>query len=185
MGTPVAPKPVKYFSAFLLSDLMLLSAIESEISVRLDDYIDYRGTLSSWQASAFYQAEMGVKLWRGYWSFDELRGADQLAAIKLLTQEIEDKFRDPVSGGRRVNLDPGYLDVLKVVLASTKNANQRIYLHSGIYAEATLFFHHGAFHGQSYTYPDYLTSRALEFFAETRTLYLAQLRRFGMSLSTH
>jgi hypothetical protein len=31
-----------------------------------------------------------------------------------------------------VNLDPGYLDALKVVLVRRKNANQRIYLTSGI-----------------------------------------------------
>lgn len=60
-----------------------------------------------------------------------------LAATELPTQAIENKFRDPLSGGRRVNLDPGYIDLLKVVLASTKNANQRNYLNSGIYAEAT------------------------------------------------
>jgi len=36
-----------------------------------------------------------------------------------------------------VNLDSGYLDLLNVVLASTKNANPRIHLNSGIYAEAT------------------------------------------------
>jgi len=60
-----------------------------------------------------------------------------LAAIKLQTQAIENKFRDALSGGRRVNLDPGYIDLLEVVLASTKNANPRMYLNSGIYAEPT------------------------------------------------
>jgi hypothetical protein len=60
-----------------------------------------------------------------------------LAATELQTQASETKFLDPLSGGCPVNLDPGYLDLLKVILASTENANQRIYLKSGIYAEAT------------------------------------------------
>lgn len=60
-----------------------------------------------------------------------------LAATELQTQAIENKFPDALSGGCRVNLDPGYIDLLKVILASTQNANQRIYLNSGIYAEAT------------------------------------------------
>ena len=60
-----------------------------------------------------------------------------LAATKLQTQAIEMKFRDPLSGDRRVNLDAGYIGLSKVVLASITNANQRIDLNSGIYAEAT------------------------------------------------
>ncbi|MGZ8434500.1 MAG: hypothetical protein ACXW6T_09125 [Candidatus Binatia bacterium] len=32
-----------------------------------------------------------------------------LTASKLPTQAIENKFRDPLSGGRRVNFDPRYI----------------------------------------------------------------------------
>lgn len=175
MGTPAEPKPGKYFIAFLVADPNLLAGVEAEV-VAAFDAIDGRSAIAEWRASNFYAAEMGARLWRGFWSLQSLRGADRLAAAKLTTQAIEEKFRDPISAGRRVNLDPGYLDTLKVVLASTKNANQRVYLHSGIYAEATLFFHHGEFHGQDYTYADYLTADALEFFYKTRAIYVAQLR---------
>jgi hypothetical protein len=51
-----------------------------------------------------------------------------LAAIKLRTQKIEERYRRKDSGGWQINLDPGYLDFYKVVLASTKNASQRIYI---------------------------------------------------------
>src|SRR5512147_882456 len=179
MGTPVEPKPAKYFIAFLVSDLALLVDVEAEIVAALGG-IDARGTIALWQESKFYEAEMGASLWRGFWSSHSLRSPAELAAAKLQTQRIEDKFRDPASGGRRVNLDPGYLDTLKVVLASTKNANQRIYLNSGIYAEATLFYHHGAFHGLPYTYPDYLTPPTTEFLARARSIYVEQLRTLGV-----
>ena len=82
-----------------------------------------------------------------------------------------------MTGGRRVNIDPGYLDLHKVVLASTKNASQRIYLRSGIYAEATLFYDNGKFHGMAYTYRDYLWAESLDFFAQLRSGYLKQLRQ--------
>ena len=179
MGTPVEPKPAKYFIAFLISDLALHAEVEAEILAVLGG-VDARGTLAAWQESRFYEAEMGATLWRGFRSLRSLRSAQELAAAKLKTQAIEDKFRDPASGGRRVNLDPGYLDTLKVVLASTKNANQRIYLNSGIYAEATLFYHHGAFHGLPYTYPDYLTPPTTEFLARARSIYVEQLRTLGV-----
>lgn len=174
MGMPVEPKPAKYFIAFLISDVALIAAIEAEILAKLGE-IDAHGLVTPWTKSKFYEKEMGANLWRGFWSLQPLRSPEKLAAAKLQSQNIEDRFRDPMSGGRRVNLDPGYLDTLKVVLASTKNASQRIYLNSGIYAEATLFYHHGAFHGLPYTYPDYLTPQATEFFTQVRSIYVEQL----------
>lgn len=180
MGTPVESKPAKYFIAWLISDVALIAAIEAEILAKLGE-IDAHGLVTPWLESKFYEAEMGAALWRGFWSLQSLRSPEALATAKLRTQTIEDKFRDPVSGGRRVNLDPGYLDTLKVVLASTKNANQRIYLKSGIYAEATLFYHHGAFHRVPYTYPDYLTPQATEFLTRVRSNYVEHLRRLGVS----
>ncbi|MBI3063589.1 MAG: DUF4416 family protein, partial [Deltaproteobacteria bacterium] len=106
---------------------------------------------------------------------------DHLARIKLLTQQVEDRYRDTTTDlpGRRVNLDPGYIDAFKLVLASTKNAGQRIYLHSGIYAETTLQYFDGAFHGLAHTYPDYLWPQTLAFFTSLRSVYLDQLRRHG------
>jgi len=184
MGAPAEPKPAKYFIAFLVSDLTLLASVEADLLAILGE-IDARGAITTWQESKFYAAEMGAKLWRGFWSLQALRGADELAAIKRRTQAIEERFRDPVTEGRRVNLDPGYLDTLKVVLASTKNANQRIYLNSGIYAEATLFYHHGGFHGLPYTYADYLTTDTMEFLRRMRAIYVEQLRRVSVGTTTH
>jgi hypothetical protein len=78
-----------------------------------------------------------------------------------------------------VNLDPGYLDAFKVVLASTKNASQRVYLQSGIYAEVTLLYHHGGFHRLEYTYADYVWPETIAFFTQLRARYLTQLRQLG------
>jgi hypothetical protein len=110
-----------------------------------------------------------------------LTSPGDLARLKLLTQQVEDKYRGPTAARplRRINLDPGYVDMFKVALASTKNASQRIYLHSGIYAEATLLYFDGGFHGLAYTYPDYLWPTTLAFFASLRSVYVDQLRRLG------
>jgi hypothetical protein len=94
---------------------------------------------------------------------------------------VEEKNRGTMMqpSGRRVNLDPGYIEAGKLVLASTKNASQRVYLRSGIYAEATLLYYEGGFHGCSYTYPDYLWPETLAFLTRLRAIYLQQLRERG------
>ena len=178
MGTPREPKPAKYFVALLSSSTELLPAVEADLIWLLDDN-DGRSEVIAWPASTFYEKEMGTGLLRYFLSFLTPRSPEDLAAIKLQTQRIEERYRNQASAGRQVNLDPGYLDAFKVVLASTKNASQRIYLHSGIYGEATLFYHDGGFHGLSYTYPDYLWPETLAFLTTLRNAYLAQLRGLG------
>jgi len=178
MGTPREPKPAKFFLALLSSSLDLLSGVESDLTAILGA-VDGRSDIWPWRMSTFYQREMGDGLLRRFLSFEPLASPGDLARIKLLTQQVEDRYRGEPAGrpGRRINLDPGYIDAFKVVLASTKNANQRIYLDAGIYAEATLLYFDGAFHGQAYTYPDYLWPATLAFFTSLRSIYIEQLRR--------
>jgi hypothetical protein len=180
MGTPREPKPAKFFVALLSSDSELLTAVEKDLSTILGA-VDARSEVWAWTVSNFYEKEMGAGLRRRFLAFEPLASPGDLARIKLLTQQVEDKYRDTTADlpGRRVNLDPGYIDAFKLVLASTKNASQRVYLHSGIYAEATLMYFDGAFHGLAHTYPDYLWPATLAFLTSLRAEYLAQLRRLG------
>jgi hypothetical protein len=178
MGTAREPRPGKYFVALLSAEEDLCSAIEPELCALLGT-VDLRSPILPWTASRFYEAEMGGGLLRRFVAFEPLLSLEALADIKLATQGLEARYRRAglEGGGRRINLDPGYLEAGKVVLASTKNANQRIYLRGGIFAEVTLRYFDGAFHGCSYTYPDYLWPESLAFFAACRANYLATFRR--------
>jgi hypothetical protein len=180
MGVPREPKPAKYFVALLSPEPDLLTAVESDLTTILGR-IDARSEVWSWAVSSFYEKEMGPGLVRRFVSFESLASPGKLADVKLATQRIEEKYRSTTQGepGRRINLDPGYVESGKVVLASTKNASQRIYLHSGIYAEATLQFYDGAFHGSSHTYPDYLWPETMSFLTSLRSRHLEQLKRSG------
>lgn len=178
MGTPREPKPAKYFVGLLSRSPDLLAAVESDLIAILGE-IDRRSEVIPWTASKFYEREMGADLLRRFVSFLAPASPENLAAVKLQTQQIEERYRENGSGGRRVNLDPGYLDRYKVVLASTKNACQRVYLHSGIYGEATLLYYDGGFHGLQYTYRDYLWPETLAFLTALREAYLGQLKRLG------
>ena len=180
MGIPREPKPAKYFVALLSAEPDLITAVEGDLETVLGA-IDARSRILSWTVSSFYEKEMGFGLLRRFVSFESLASPQKLADVKLATQRIEEKYRRTTEdeSGRKINLDPGYLESGKVVLASTKNASQRIYLHSGIYAEATLQFYDGEFHGSPYTYPDYLWPETIAFLTSVRSLHLQQLRRSG------
>jgi hypothetical protein len=180
MGIPKEPKPAKYFVALLSSGLEHLSGAEDDL-VGLLGAIDSRSETLPWTVSSFYEKEMGPRLLRRFVSFEPLLSPEKLPEVKLATQQVEEKNRNTMvqPPGRRVNLDPGYIEAGKLVLASTKNASQRIYLRSGIYAEATLLYYEGGFHGCSYTYPDYLWPETLAFLTSLRSIYLQQLRERG------
>src|ERR1044071_1364858 len=175
MGNPKEPAPVKYFAAILSAEPNLISAVETDFLPVLG-VVDTRTELLPWTASKYYEKEMGTCLLRRFIAFERLAAPDDLSDVKLATNEIESRYIRGESAGRRVNVDPGYIEAGKLVLASTKNANQRIYLTAGIYAEVTLQFYHGQFHTAPHTYPDYTWPETTAFFDSVRQRYLAQLR---------
>ncbi len=65
---------------------------------------------------------MGPGLLRRFVSFDPLIDPDQLPDIKAAAQDVEAIYQWVEGGkrGRRVNIDPGYLEANMVVLASKK-----------------------------------------------------------------
>lgn len=169
------PAPVKLFAAILAAGDPLWEPLEHELE-KAFGAIDERSRALSWSASAYYEREMGGGLLRRLFSFEILRSPEDLIEAKHRARSVEELYRSAGTGGRRANIDPGYLEAGKVVLASTKNANQRIYLGGGIYAEATLAYVGGAFVPYAYTYPDYQWPEVLEFFQKVRARYLEQLK---------
>jgi hypothetical protein len=121
--------------------------------------------------TSYYAAEMGANLKKQFWAFDEI-DPGRLAAIKLQTNMWEAEYaalrRHPEP--RPLNLDPGYLTLAKLVLASTKDHAHRIYLRDGIYAEVTLSYRRGGWHPFEWTYPDYRRVDFQQFFTRCREL---------------
>jgi len=76
-------------------------------------------------------------------------------------------------------LDPGYLEEAKLVLATTKNYQHRLYLGRGIYGEVTLRYTKKSFRSWEWTYPDYKTENYLEVFDCIRKLYLEKVQGGG------
>ena len=81
-----------------------------------------------------------------------------------------------VEGKRRINLDPGFINHGRLMLATTKNAGFRIPLADGIYPEMTLFYARGQWHKLPWTYRDYQSERVQSFITEVRHKYLLERR---------
>jgi hypothetical protein len=86
--------------------------------------------------TTYYNKEMGDDLLRQWCAFDNLVVPDVLADMKHRTNEIEESFLNN-NGGRKVNIDPGFITLSNLILASTKDFSHRIYIGKGIYAEVT------------------------------------------------
>ena len=81
--------------------------------------------------------------------------------------------------GRRVNIDPGYLDGARLVLASTKDNAHRIYLGEGIFAEVTLCRRKNTWVGFPYTFPDFRSGVYDAFLDDVRIDWLHDMRNAG------
>ena len=138
--------------------------------------IDFSSKLIPFTYTKYYDKEMGPGILRKFISFKELIDAGRIAEIKNHSCRLEKQFSSP-RGARRINLDPGYVSGAKLVLATTKDYDHRVYLRDGIYAEGTLHFRNGSFESHPWTYPDYRTEEYIEIFNKIRTLFLEQLRK--------
>lgn len=122
----------------------------------------------------YYEKEMGWPLHRRFISFRELVGQEDLAEIKIRTNRVEESYR--VDGKRRINIDPGYVAMERLILATGKNYTHRIYLSRGIYADLTLVFQRGGFRPLEWTYRDYADQEVIGYFNDLRERYKNQLR---------
>ena len=131
--------------------------------------------------TAYYDREMGAGLVKQFVGFGQLVQKDRIAEIKLDTNRMESELgaHTPQGLKRSVNLDPGYLTLAKVVLATTKNRDHRIYLGKGVFAEITLRYAHGRYEPQPWTYPDCQSEQATRFFLAMREYVHRTLTRQG------
>lgn len=179
MGTVRPPAPVKLFCALLVAPTVPVQEVETVLT-RTYGAIVLRTPPLPFTQTTYYEREMGPDLTRLYLAFDPLISIAALAAVKHTTNRLETLWATD-RGQRRVNIDPGYLDLAKVVLASTKDYSHRLYIGDGIFAEVTLHYRQHAYHPWAWTYPDYRVPTTLAFFQQLRELYKAQRRQWSIT----
>ncbi|MCD6506047.1 DUF4416 family protein [Candidatus Poribacteria bacterium] len=175
MGEPKPHPPVKLICGMISAHKELFDKAASLLQEKFGS-IDLKSYIIPFNFTDYYAEEMGENLKRIFISFQKLIWPEDLAEIKLQTNQLERKFLYPGTERRMINLDPGYVAAGKLVLATTKDHSHRVYLGKGIFAEATLRYYKGSFRPWEWTYPDYRTEEYIQIFNQIRKIYMRQLR---------
>lgn len=173
MGNINKANPVKFFFGLIFNETFDIKQVYSLLEQKFNNKIDIYSPAIDFTFTKYYNKEMGEKLKRQWISFEILLQPDNLADIKIETNNIEDSFA--TNKNRIVNIDPGYITPANVILASTKDFSHRIYLGKGIYGEVTTIYRKEGFTKLPWTYPDYLCPTSTEFILEARKKLLKKI----------
>jgi hypothetical protein len=171
MAQPHTPADVRLICGMISADAALFDQAADALAETFSP-IDLRSEIMAFDFTHYYDAQMGSPLWRQFVSFSRPVQPDILASAKVATNRIEAEFTARLSSppARPINLDVGYVDESKLILASMKKFSHRIYLSMGVYAEVTLMYHKGRWDSLAWTFPDYASGRYHPFLTQVRSM---------------
>jgi hypothetical protein len=173
MALILPPPDVKLFIAVLYVNSYALDPAR-KLFVEKWGAIDFEGKDHLFDMTDYYDGEMGTPQYRKLMAFENLADPLILASMKTACNGIENNLA--VNGKRQVNCDAGYLDHNKIVLASAKEAGQKIYIGGGIYADLAGRYKDGRYRPFEWSFPDFKDGRYDEELLEIRALYLKQMK---------
>jgi hypothetical protein len=173
MGTTNKPQQVKLFASILFRrNENLLKTLDMMIAKI--GAIEEQTPIAPFLHTNYYEKEMGSDLTRTFILFGSPIERESLPEVKLITNEIEQSFT--FGGKRTVNIDPGYVALEHVILATTKGYAHRVHLKNGIYADLTLMYRNRTYRPLEWTYPDYAEAQTISLFLQWREHYKKVLK---------
>ena len=166
-----APR-VKLLAALLFSQT---EALERSLDLLAQAFSppEFRGAAHPFTATDYYEAEMGAGLSRCIVAFREPVNPATLVDAKWRAHGVEQALA--VQGRRPVNVDVGYLDLFKVVLASFKGRGNKLYLERGVWADMILTYGKGRFQPLPWSFPDFASGAYDKELLQIRELYKGQM----------
>lgn len=137
----------------LTNEEELLPKVIESVALMLGP-LDHQSKWHPFPKGHYYEEEMGPSLKRCLLSFEKNFDPTALVSLKKETTKIEKKFSK--DGKRKINIDPGYVDFCKVVLASWKKGGLKIALNDGVFAHLALRYEKGGWLPLPSTFPDFL-----------------------------
>jgi hypothetical protein len=173
MSHPHLPEKVRLIASLFSPDSGVIDRAIAQLS-EIYGSVEWVSPEMFFDRTRYYAREMGWPLYRRFVSFEELISPETLVEVKLTTNVVENEYL--VQGNRRINIDPGYISLERLVLATGKNYIHRVYLAKGIFADLTLVFKRGSFRPLEWTYRDYSAPEMIAVFNELRSAYMEKLR---------
>jgi len=173
LSKPREPDPVKLFVSVIAVDRGRMAEVIGELAGAFGQP-DFVSEVLPFEYTDYYTAEMGTGLVRRFVTFERLIRPEELPAVKLCTNALEERFSE--GGARRVNIDPGYVARQHFILATGKGYSHRPYIGRGIYADLTLEYRRETYRPFVWTYPDYRAPETLEMLNGLRKRYVMQLK---------
>jgi hypothetical protein len=173
MSEPSRADDVKLIASLFSSNKALIDEVIRELEHRFS-LVDWTSPELFFDRTQYYAKEMGWPLHRRFVSFRELIRPEQMVEVKLETNRVENAYLE--EGNRKINIDPGYVSLERLILATGKNYTHRIYLSKGIFADLTLIFNKGSFRPLVWTFEDYASPEIISLFNDVRERYKRQLR---------
>lgn len=171
--------------------VLLIAAVSSRYESAIEEWtreksqaawgqICLESPLFDFTETNFYTASMGEDLKKKFFAYEKLLPPEDLPDTKILSNELEQLYADSCDHpeSRPLNIDTGYITEAKLVLATTKDRDHRIYLRDGIFAEITLHYSQQQWIKSRWTYPDYQRDDFHSYFTSCRE-YLRQRYRDG------
>ncbi len=177
------PPNVKLICGILTADADLLEQARERLDAIFGP-VDVADGPWLFDTTAYYTNEMGAGLCRWFVAYTRLVSPGRLAEIKHTTNRLEadlaDQYRT-LTCRRPVNLDPGYVALDKLVLATTKNHAHRMYIGDRMYGEVTLRYADRRWQPWPWTYPDYARETYHPFLTRARDALHDQLKADDIS----
>ena len=174
MGKTKEPEPAKLFMSLIALENDIFHQGVKDLRSALGE-ADRTSERFPFDFTDYYSKEMGSPLFRHFITFERLIPIPILPDIKRATNHLEETYLTP-HGGRRLNIDPGYICLEHMILATTKGYAHRPYLRDGIYADLTLIYRNKSFQPLEWTYPDYRQKGVIMLFNQFRKKYLEDLK---------
>lgn len=162
----------KLFVSVITNRTDLLSDIISELEKHFGPH-DFVSEWFPFDSTDFYEPEMGKDLKRNFISFKDVKPADILPKTKKWGGLVEDKYR--VDGKRPVNLDPGYIDFCKLVLATGKHGGHKVAVTKDCFADFIMRFTKNEWIPLPWCFPDFKSGIYNKTLMEIRNIFRNQM----------
>ncbi|MDB5107032.1 MAG: GTP-binding protein [Fibrobacteres bacterium] len=137
--------------------------------------IDFKGPFLPFDTTDYYRDEFGPGLHRGFISFRGLASPEGLPGLKHDAARLEAAMAK--EGKRFYNLDIGYMDSDKLVLASFKRGPCKLYLTHGVYADLLIKYAKGRFEPFPWAFADFQDGRYQKSLLTIREKLKSELRK--------